>query len=530
MLATLILFAFVFDQPKPATVTDAEKKEFIELLKKLPTRGEFFTSEGVKKAGPFLRVLLALNEKDIDENYLFALGALCRGLCDQKEHREYAVKHFGTISHPVLKMMWGSMLFKDKEDSSEIVKYLRACVESKEQSQMLASMCGPGFEDFKEAVIRASVVGKSMKVELVKTHTIQAFPEFGGGQSYRNRDLVFAQGGLIYAVRPNEKKQCGELITYDIAKGKTSSRFIPQPAGFKPKFDFQSYFEGAILSVNTNGDLLGSWMIEGNGDHGFALLKKGAADFQVSRVASNLMGSLVVSSPDGHWYVIQKELGYFVIHRVDQNLKLVEIGKIRRNQLSYVSDARFISKDTLHLITRSEEKRHLSLRSIDFEMKERKVLHNRELLQADQFNDFGEATFLQLQDSTLYGLWSIESRQMDTEANGKKRDKPNGIYYQAESDTTILKVGDGKHFRAVAMGDRIVVCYTRENAPNNACFCVIHQGVIGPVTELTIAKGREHDLWSEYMVLHAEGDRIWFVNTISPNTLHELKLVDMTKP
>ena len=47
-------------------VSDAKKREFIELLNKLPHKGEFFTDEGVRRAGPYLPVLLALTAKDIE--------------------------------------------------------------------------------------------------------------------------------------------------------------------------------------------------------------------------------------------------------------------------------------------------------------------------------------------------------------------------------------------------------------------------------------------------------------------------------
>ncbi len=48
-------------------VSDAQKQEFLELLKTLPTQGEFYTEETVKKAGPYLAVLFALTEKDIEK-------------------------------------------------------------------------------------------------------------------------------------------------------------------------------------------------------------------------------------------------------------------------------------------------------------------------------------------------------------------------------------------------------------------------------------------------------------------------------
>ena len=61
-----------------------------------------------------------------------------------------------------------------------------------------------------------------------------------------------------------------------------------------------------------------------------------------------------------------------------------------------------------------------------------------------------------------------------------------------------------------ALGDRVVICYTKKSAPDNVFFRVIRHGALGPVTEITIAKGEEYNLWSKYMALYAEGDRIWF--------------------
>jgi hypothetical protein len=46
-------------------VSIAEKK-FIELLKTLPYKSEFFTDDAVKTAGPYLPVLFTLTEKDIE--------------------------------------------------------------------------------------------------------------------------------------------------------------------------------------------------------------------------------------------------------------------------------------------------------------------------------------------------------------------------------------------------------------------------------------------------------------------------------
>jgi len=524
MSAILLLVAFAFGQPEPEKeVTDAEKKEFLKVLATLPTRGEFFAEEAIPKAATYTRVLLALTEKDLEKHDLYPFLALSAGLMGHKEAREYAAANFGKIAHPQIKLGWAIMLFRHDKAPPEVVPYLHKALDSQPEAKF---GLGPGFQDFKDDVIRAYEAGKLMKVELVKQHTIQAFPEFGAGQSYRNRDYVFAPGGLIYAVRPHRKEQRGELVTFDLAKDTSSSRLIPQPAGFKPEYDFSSYFDGAALSVNAEGDLLCFWIIKGNGDHGFALLKKGAADFQINRVASYLMGSRVVPAPDGSWYVIQNESGFSVIHRVEKDLKLAEIGKIRQRESSRLLDARFISNDIVHLLCSGD-----GIRCIDFDVKGKKLLHNRQMMaRLEKSVSLENGTILQAKDGALQYLWGIEDRRDKVDSKGTKIERQNGVYYQAEADATSVKIAGGYHHRAVAVGDRIIVCYTQENAPNQVYFRVIRQGVVGPVTEITVAKGRKHNLWSEYMALHAEADRIWFVNTLSPNTLHELKLVDTTQP
>jgi hypothetical protein len=48
-------------------VSEAQKGEFIELLKRLPHEGEFFTNEAIAKAAPYLPALFALTEKDIEK-------------------------------------------------------------------------------------------------------------------------------------------------------------------------------------------------------------------------------------------------------------------------------------------------------------------------------------------------------------------------------------------------------------------------------------------------------------------------------
>jgi hypothetical protein len=61
-------------------ISIAEKKEFIELLKTIPQKGEFLTDDAVKTAGPYLPVLFALTEKDIETYDIYPFAVISREL------------------------------------------------------------------------------------------------------------------------------------------------------------------------------------------------------------------------------------------------------------------------------------------------------------------------------------------------------------------------------------------------------------------------------------------------------------------
>ena len=74
MIAIILLIALAIGQEQPERpVTDAEKKDFLALLPRLPTKKEFFADEAITKAIPYTRVLLALTEKDLEKRELYPL-------------------------------------------------------------------------------------------------------------------------------------------------------------------------------------------------------------------------------------------------------------------------------------------------------------------------------------------------------------------------------------------------------------------------------------------------------------------------
>ena len=153
-MIALLLTIFLSVAPSQAgnQISDAQKKDFIELLKTLPVKGEFFRDEAIEKAGPYMPVLFALSEKDIEKYDIYPFLALSRGLCDRKSYRSYAVRHFSEIRHPELKLGWGAMLFDAGAKSPDIARYLEEALESESQSKILAEMLGPNYEDFQRRV------------------------------------------------------------------------------------------------------------------------------------------------------------------------------------------------------------------------------------------------------------------------------------------------------------------------------------------------------------------------------------------
>ena len=148
----LLLLCFVPMQSPANQITEAQKRQFVELLKTLPHKGEFFTKDAVKTAGPYLPVLFALTDKDIEGHDIYPFVAISRGLGDVKEHRLYANNHFADIRHSELKLFWAAMLFEYGNPSPQIVSYLKSALESETKARQLAEMTGPHYADLKRRI------------------------------------------------------------------------------------------------------------------------------------------------------------------------------------------------------------------------------------------------------------------------------------------------------------------------------------------------------------------------------------------
>ena len=531
MSASFLIIALVLSVGQiPKEVGDADKQAFLKLVPGLEVQAAghaaIFTEKSLTEAAPFARVLFALNEKDLAMKDLLPLLMLTWQLAGLDTAREYGIKNFDGIAHPQIKRWWAFGLFRHRAAPPEIVAFLRQELQRKGVEREFD--LGPDFQAFKEAVILADDLAKQPKVELLKKHVVKnRFPAHGGVFDYHTSNCIFAPGPLLYAARPRNNDQAGgkpvqqgELLAFDLAKGTFSRRPIPQPEGFVPKHDFLHYFESPVLSVNTRGDLLCLWTLAGNTDHAMALLKKGAEAFVVKRVMRHdadgqvlalQYHSLVVSDPEGAWYlVVWQPAEDCTVFHIDEDLNFKQLGKFASKDCGRIYNARFISNDVLHLFC--------ELWCVDFLVKGRKWLHARALGSFQASARPTNVTTVQLADDSLHYFWSLDAQQ--------EKDKLTGVYYQAESTREPLKVCDGRHFRAIAIGNRIVLCYTLENAPKKVFFRVIHHGTLGPLSELTVENNLNYNLWTDSLQLHAEGDRIWFVNTMQLDTVYELKIAE----
>ena len=52
-ILTILLVLAPYQAPAQQ-ISDAQKKDFLNLLKSLPQKGEFFTDDAIKTAGPYL--------------------------------------------------------------------------------------------------------------------------------------------------------------------------------------------------------------------------------------------------------------------------------------------------------------------------------------------------------------------------------------------------------------------------------------------------------------------------------------------
>ena len=134
--------------------TDTQKKEFIELLKTLPTRGEFYTPEAVQQATRYLPVLLSLTDKDIEQDDLYPFVALSGGLSVEKQNRTYVLSHFNEIRHAKLKLFWAALLFNAGDISRDLVHHLRDALLEPAQANELSDMVGHSqFKFFRRKVL-----------------------------------------------------------------------------------------------------------------------------------------------------------------------------------------------------------------------------------------------------------------------------------------------------------------------------------------------------------------------------------------
>jgi hypothetical protein len=371
-------------------------------------------------------------------------------------------------------------------------------------------------------------------VQSIGTQDIRDMPRYeeGGGFDYRDRDCAFSPGPTFQCVHP--RRPGGELCIWDRQANKVECEKIPQPVGFVPKYEFNRYFDTPALWVNTAGDQLIRWDLEGNGDHGLALRRSSTGSFTTARVGFSLWSSKALCSADGSWYLVVwhgnlPQRFEVSVYALDEKLHPTLVGTHHSAGVAEdVLDAGFSTVDTLHVVWGDIEHaiapkardNWLRLRTIDLDVRKGRWLNEQEIWRLDR--SVGVAPALHIgQDGSTHYVWEIRE--------GQRKSPASGLFYQAKGTGETLKLADNYNgFKSLMVGKRIVVCYTEEDSPDKVYFRVIQDGRPGPVASITLARPRTHALWGKYVVLGNNGeDSFWFVDTLDINHLYELKVVEI---
>src|SRR5262249_51801594 len=141
----------------------------------------------------------------------------------------------------------------------------------------------------------------------------------------------------------------GELVAHNLQTGVRKARPVPQPPGVKAEKFGRTFNFPLLLARNSRGDLLCSWMILGNGDHGLGLLKSDADAFIVKRIKRSLYHIVIVDDQEGGWLIV---VGgpQFTVFRVEADLSLTALGSFEGEGFhsTNVLDAYMIAPGVLH--------------------------------------------------------------------------------------------------------------------------------------------------------------------------------------
>jgi hypothetical protein len=345
-------------------------------------------------------------------------------------------------------------------------------------------------------------------VQLVKASNVKDLPNYddGFGQDYYDRSCKFSPGPTFQCAHP--LKLGGELCTWIQGTGKVRCESIPQPKGFKPQYDFDSYFGNPALWVNAMGDQLILWDLGGNGDHGLALRKRDADSFTRTRVRLYLANIRAICSPDGKWYLLVAEsragASGLAVYALDDELRPTLIVRYQgaNHENIKVADAAFVTKNRLRIVRREHlaelgfQRRSgwLRLRTMDLDIDKKQWIEGEEICRLDRFVSLASAAVHIMNDGSTHYLWHVDEGQTHTSASG--------LFYAAMDGGKTIKLADSyEAFKSVVVGDQIVVCYSLEYDTDKVYFRVIRNGFPGPATALKLSRTPSHSLWGDRLVL-----------------------------
>jgi len=359
-------------------------------------------------------------------------------------------------------------------------------------------------------------------VRFVQSHRVTDIQKYRSGESYRNCDCAFRDDETFLCVHPT--KRGGELQFCSIRKNEVVRTAIPEPKAFKPKFDWDHYFHGPHIWPNARGDLFILWTVGGNGEHGLALHSKESNKFRCDISYRPLQSfSKAVGDADGSWYLV-RWAGDLAVYRVDveKEFDLEALGF--HEGLGYhrygVVDACLRAKGILHCIYAQVEEaiaiRRLRFHAVDFDIAKKSWSERRTLFDQNDSVSSAHPRVVMLEGKPHY-FWSIDWR--------KDKTPGGGLHYLADGKTTSVRLADSRQFEVLAIGKKIVVCYTIEGKIDQVFFRVIEAGIVGPESSVKISNRYDYSLWGEDMVLGNAGrDRLWFVNAKEINKFYELKI------
>ena len=386
-----------------------------------------------------------------------------------------------------------------------------------------------------EVVFRSSDLGSSPSrgsspasaeiVKLKRTYKVTILPGARGGVSAGGGigNFAFTPAGQLAYVRKTENG--GELVTCDVRSGAASRLPIPQPKNASNRF------AEATLDANSHGDVLVVWEIEGNGDHGIAVLEKGATSFRVCRFQKCALSfpAPAIRSSKRKWYLFvvgAPRLGESTIQvwTVSRELDIARLGKPGALGYPIGVDAAFVSEDEC-VVTRQAkgpQKRDLQIDATTFDARAGEWSSEQTLFSQSRIEGADAEVYTDVvvgESGVASYLWWFYSPPEYLPASVR------GIYYGSVKPKVARKLPRPDYgAAAVAVKDDIALFYGVEKTPGRVFSLVISNGALGPEGYLTVNARRPLFPKRDLLVRALADGSIWLFDARDRKVVYELEL------